>query len=451
MPPMRWINAGLRSALPRLLQINQPVPPRSDEEIAAEVERHYRWNFTVNLIEGASFFFGAGFASSSTIVPLFISKFTSSPLPIGLASVIAQGGWFLPQLFTANLVERLPRKKPVVVNLGFFLERLPVWLMTGAALVAGRSLTLSLALFLISYAWYYLGAGLVATSWQDMVARCFPVDRRGRFWGITTFIGTGAGMLGAIFSTRILGGFAFPFNFAYLFSIAAISTTVSWFFLALTREPAQPVSAPRQSNREFWAGLPNILRHDHNFRRFLIARLTLAMGNMGFGFVTVAVVRRWQVPDSTVGVYTAVLLLGQALGNLILGFLADRFGHKLSLELSAAASGLAFAIAWLAPAAEWYYIVFALLGMNLGAILVSGILVVMEFCEPQRRPTYIGLANTSVGLVGVCVPLLGAWLASINYTWLFALSAGVNLVALVLMRYWVQEPRRTRVTAIPIG
>jgi MFS family permease len=118
--------------------------------------------------------------------------------------------------------------------------------------------------------------------------------------------------------------------------------------------------------------------------------------------------------------------------------------------LSAAASGLAFAIAWLAPAAEWYYIVFALLGMNLGAILVSGILVVMEFCEPQRRPTYIGLANTSVGLVGVCVPLLGAWLASINYNWLFAISAGVNLVALVLMRYWVQEPRRTRVTATPI-
>ncbi len=62
MPPMRWINSGLRSALPRLLQINQPIPPRSDEEMAAEVERHYRWNFTVNLIEGASFFFGAGFA-----------------------------------------------------------------------------------------------------------------------------------------------------------------------------------------------------------------------------------------------------------------------------------------------------------------------------------------------------------------------------------------------------
>lgn len=445
------LNAWLKLGLRRLLQVDRPVPPRSDEEITAEVERNYRWNYSVNLIEGATFFFGASFASSSTIIPLFISKLSSSPLPIGLASVIAQGGWFLPQLFTANLVERLPRKKPVVVNLGFFLERLPVWVLTAIALLTVRLPGLALALFLVCYAWYYLGAGLVATSWQDMVARCFPVDRRGRFWGITTFLGTGTGMLGALFSTRILGGFEFPINFAYLFLIAAISTTISWFFLALTREPVQPVTAPRQSTREFWASLLDILRNDHNFRRFLVARLTMAMGYMGFGFVTVAAVRRWHVSDSTVGIYTALLLFGQAFGNLVLGFLSDRFGHKLSLELSAAASGLAFALAWLAPTAEWYYAVFILLGVNLGAILVSGILVVMEFCEPQRRPTYTGLANTSVGLVGVLVPLLGAWLASFSYNWLFALSASINLAALAMLRCWVQEPRQARSAAVPVA
>jgi hypothetical protein len=44
--------------------------------------------------------------------------------------------------------------------------------------------------------------------------------------------------------------------------------------------------------------------------------------------------------------------------------------------------------------------------------------------------------------------LLGAWLVTISYGWLFALSAGVNLVALVLMRWWVQEPRWARTAAI---
>jgi MFS family permease len=443
-----WINSQFRLAAQRLLRLDQPMPVLSDDEIESEVERNYGWNFAVNLADGACFFFGLSFISSSTIVPLFISKLTSSPLPIGLASVIAQGGWYLPQLFTANVVERLPRRKPIVVHIGFFSERVPVWLFVPIALLIPRSAPLALALFLACYAWLQLGGGLIATAWQDMIARCFPVDRRGRFWGITTFAGTATGIFGAALSTRILGTFPFPVNFAYVFAAASVSITISWFFISLTREPVLPITAPRRSNRQFWVGVSDILCHDHNFRRFLVARLTLAMGKMGWGFVTVAAVQRWQVADGTVGVYTAALLLGQTLGNVAFGLLADRLGHKLSLEMSGLAACLAFAMAWLAPSPEWYYAVFVLLGVTLGAVIVSGILVSMEFCESQRRPTYVGITNTGVGLISVVAPLLGAWLVTISYGWLFALSAGVNLVALVLMRWWVQEPRWARTAAI---
>ena len=213
MPLIVWVNAGARRTLHRLLQLDKPVPSRSDDEIAAEVERNYRWNFSVNLIEGASFMFGISLISSSTIVPLFISKLTSNPLAIGLASMVALAGWFLPQLFTANAVEQLPRRKPVVVNAGFFLERLPVLLFPGIALIAGRSAGLALVLFLACYAWFHVGAGLVGTSWQDMVARCFPVKRRGRFFGLTTFAGTASGAIGAIFSSWLLKTYPFPTNF----------------------------------------------------------------------------------------------------------------------------------------------------------------------------------------------------------------------------------------------
>jgi MFS family permease len=173
----RW----LRRATVVLLQADRPAPLRTDAEVAAEVERNYRWNFTVNLLDGATFWFGATFISSSTITPLFISKLTDSPLPIGLVAAIAQSAWFLPQLFTANAVERLPRKKAVAVNLGFFLERLPLWLLVVSALLAATSPLLALLLFFVGYTWHGLGAGIIATAWQDLIARCFPVARRGRF------------------------------------------------------------------------------------------------------------------------------------------------------------------------------------------------------------------------------------------------------------------------------
>lgn len=436
----------LRRILALLLQLDRPAPARDDGEIAAEVERNYRWNFVVNLLDGASFWFGLSFVSSSTIAPLFLSKLTSSPLPIGLLAVIAQAGWFLPQIFTANAVQRLPRKKPVVVNVGFFLERLPLAVVVISALVAGRSKTLALALFLIGIAWHALGAGVVATAWQDLIARCFPVDRRGRFLGITNFVGTGMGTAGAALSTWLLKTLPFPTSFVCLFTIAAVGLLFSWGFLAMAREPAQPADLPRQSNRQFLASLPGLVRHDHNFRRFLVARSLLALSGMGSGFLTVAALRRWQVPDSTVGLYTTLYLLSQTAGNLLFGFLADRLGHKLSLELGALSATGGFALAWLAPSAGWYYAVFALQGITVSATLVSGVLVAMEFSTPQFRPTYMGLANTVVGLVGMVAPLLGTWLTSLGYSWTFAASAVVSLAATVTMRWWVREPRWAPVT-----
>lgn len=432
----------LNHLLRTLLEADKPAPERAETEIAAEVEQNYRWNFSVNLLDGASFWFGLSFFSSATVIPLFVSQLTDSRLAIGLVAMIAQGAWFVPQLFTANSVERLARKKPVVVNLGFFLERVPVWLMPLAALLAYWSPMAALLLFLFAFAWHGLGAGIIATAWQDLIARCFPVARRGRFLGITTFLGAASGMLAASFSAWILEAFAYPLNFVYTFLLAALFITVSWVFLALTREPVQPSTVPRQSNRQYWGALPTIVRQDDNFRHFLVGRLLLAMGGMGVGFVTVTAVQQWQISNSTVGIYTLVLLLGQTIGNLFFGLLADRRGHKISLELSALAGMIAFLIAWLAPAAEWYYGAFLFLGISGGGIVVSGILVVMEFCAPEKRPTYLGLTNTSVGLISTVAPLLGALLAMRGNALLFALCALFFLSSFVVFHWWVREPRQ---------
>lgn len=433
----------LRNAAAALLQTRQPVPLRSDAEVAAEAEHNYRWNFAVNLLDSAIFFFGLSLVSASTITPLYVSKLTDSPLAIGLVAVIAQAGWFLPQLFTANMVEQLPRRKPVVANVGFFLERLPMGLLILSALVAVSVPTLALVLFFTGYAWRGLGGGAIAPAWQDLVARCFPAERRGRLLGISSFLGTGMGAAGAVLSTWLLKTYPFSTNFVYIFTIATLAYLASWFFLSLTREPVPPLRALRQSNRQFLAKLPTILRRDRNFSRYLVARLLMALGSLGTGFITVSAIHRWQIPDSTVGLYTIASLLGQTAGNLTLGFLADRFGHKLSLELGVSASVLAFVLAWLAPSPEWLLATFFLLGISLGAILVSGILVALEFSAPDRRPTYAGMANTTAGLAGIVAPLLGALLASYNYEWVFAASVAVNLAALVALHWWVREPRWT--------
>jgi MFS family permease len=340
-------------------------------------------------------------------------------------------------------VEGLARKKPMIVNVGLFTERLPMLIIILSAVVAAVSPELALALFFIGYAWHGFGAGLVATSWQDLLARCFKVELRGRFFGITMFVGAGAGAIAAIFSTRILAGFPFPTNFVISFALAALFIFISWAFLALTREPLEPVKKSGQSQTQFLSELPSLMRHDDNYRHFLIARLLLALSGMGIGFVTVSALRRWDISDGIVGGFTAAYLIGQMVGNLSFGFLSDRHGHKLSLEIAGFISFLAFSLAIFAPTPGWYYLVFALLGAVIGAVIVSGLLVVMEFSAPEKRPTYIGLTNSAVGVVSAAGPLLGAALALANYNLLFSVSAIAGLLSFISMRWRVEEPRFT--------
>lgn len=434
------IRNSTAAILLRILEVDRPVIERSADELADEVEENYRWNFVVNVLDTGSFFLALSFFSSTTIIPLFISKLTTSPIPIGIGATLAASSWYLPQLFTANFTEKIPRQKPLVVRLGFFLERLPMWFMAGSAALAGSPL-LALILFLISYAWHGFGAGLIGPSWQEMIARCFPVEKRGKFLGTGMFLGTLTGIAGAALSVELLSTLDFPTNFVVIFVLGALGVMLSLFFISLTREPVPPHRPPERTQREFLAGLTQILRDRHNFRRFLVARLILGLGAMGTGFVTLSAVRTWGVSDEVVGSYTGALLIGQALGTLSLGFLADRKGHKLSLELVAMASILAFLAVWIAPSVEYYYPTFFLLGIANGGMIVSGILVVMEFAEIDRRPTFIGIASFAVGIVSLIGPLIGTAISYLGFSWLFAVSMTLNLVALIAMRFWVTEPR----------
>ncbi len=436
-----------RILLRRLLELDRPHPTFEGEALAREVRRHYRWNLTFNVAEVALFFFGTSFIASTTILPLFISKLTSSTLAVGLVALLAQGGWYLPQLFTAHATERVPRMRPINVNIGFFAERLPLWALVLAASLAVRSPTAALILTVVSYAWHTLGAGAIAPAWQELVGRCFPVDRRGFFLGFGSFVGTGFGALGSGASVALLAALPYPRSFMAVFGIGALSVLLGLAFMAQVREPVPVRVHPPQSAREFWSGIGDILRAGGNFGWYLGGRVTLATGALGAGFVTLSAIRVWGVSDATVGGYTGLMLLGEAAGMLILGALADRRGHKLSLELAALVFAAAFALAAWSPGPGVYYPAFVLIGFGLGGQITSGIMLTLEFAPPGRQPTYAGLVNTTLGIVGVTAPLIGAWLAAHDFGLLFLLGACLNLLALLVFLLRVRDPRHLAAAA----
>src|SRR6187200_3101250 len=64
----------------------------SSSTVQQQIERNYRWNFLVNSLDGATFWFGMSFISSTVILPLYVSHFTTNPLLIGLIPFLATAG-----------------------------------------------------------------------------------------------------------------------------------------------------------------------------------------------------------------------------------------------------------------------------------------------------------------------------------------------------------------------
>ncbi|MBI5835555.1 MAG: MFS transporter [Armatimonadetes bacterium] len=426
------------------LAVGVPAPTWSEPERLDYQQRHLRRNFVINLAEGSAWWLGMSFASSATVIPLFVSKLTSSTWPLGIVAALANAGWLLPQLFTANLVERLPHKKAIVVRLGFFSERLPAALWPMVAGYALGSPTLALVLFVTCYGWHTLGSGVIATGWQDMLANCFPERVRGRLLGFMVFIGSGIGLACAPLCARLLESRPFPSNFVLCFALCAAGVMASEIVLCFTREPVNPAVKDHQSHAEYFRELPLLLRADRNLRNFVLARLMGVFGGMSVGFVTVYAVHRWHLPDAAAAWFTRWLMAGQMVGNLAFGTMADRLGHKLPLQIGWTGSCLAFLVALVAPTPAWFNVVFFLMGITAGASFVSGVLMVLELAVPERRATYTGLVNTSLGFAGLASPLIGAGLAELGYPLLFGVSVAAYLVAVIVLTRGVSDPRHGR-------
>jgi MFS family permease len=423
----------------------------SDTPFEREVERNFRWNFSVNLLDISFIMLGLSLVSRDTVIPLLVSKLTTSPVVIGLVPAVYSLGIYLPQLLGASVAEGMPRKLPFVALVGGLGERVPYLLMgLTVLLLVGLAPTAALVVLIALLGISGASAGFATPAWFDIISKVIPVRRRGLFTGLGHGLGALMGVAGAVVIGFVLERWPFPQGFALLFVLAFIAMAISWLGLALNREPANPMVHPSNGLAHYLRRLPGIMRADRNFARYVGAMAVVRAGTMAGGFFLVYGATRFQLGGAEVGVLTGVLIGCQALLNPLWGMLGDRRGHKLVLAGGALALALAAATACLALSWPWLVASFALLGAFLSADTASFLTIIPEFCPDEDRPTYIGLTNTLLAPATALAPLLGGWLVVwLGYVPMFALAALLACLGAGLLASRVHEPRRAKPAATP--
>jgi MFS family permease len=415
-----------------------------------EVRKHLRYNFTVNMLDGAFFGAAMGLASFVTVIPLFVSTLTDSVLLIGLIPAIHSVGWQLPQLLTVNWIARLRRYKPMVI-LMTINERLPFFgLMVAAWLLPSLGRQAILPFTFILLIWQGLGGGFGAAAWQSLIGKIIPAQRRGTFYGVQAAIANLMASGGAVLAGILLDRLESPLDFSLCFLLAGLSLGIGWLCYAQTREPEGPPPVTAGGPPAGWHNLVALLRRDTNFGWFVVVRIVSQVALMASAFYTVYAVRTYGISAETAGLMTGVLMAAQTVANPVMGWAGDRWSHRTVMEVGGLAMVASTALAWLSPGPAWFYLVFALAGVAFVAFWTSALTITLEFGSEADRPVYIGLSNTLIAPATMAAPLLGGWLAdTAGYGATFLLATAGGLAATLILHFMVRDPRRAPAAARP--
>jgi MFS family permease len=328
-------------------------------------------------------------------------------------------------------------------------ERLP---FLGLAFVAWFSpqigIQWSLILTFTLLIWQGFGGGFTATAWQSMIAKIMPVHLYGRFFGIQSSAVTLLMGIGAIIAGLVLSEYYYPLDFTLCFLLASVMMVISFIFLSLTKEESvSPVSTPAEDETSFREKLRVILIEDKDFRWYLLSRMLTQFATMGFAFYTIYAVNVFGVDERLIGILTGLLLFTEVAANPLLGWLGDRRGHLLTLQIGIVATFASVLLAMGAQGVAWFFPIFILAGLANVAAWTVPLSITLEFGSEAQRPAYIGLANTLVAPSTFIAPVLaGLLIDNASYQASFLASGIAGIATLVVLVVGVKDPRH-RITS----
>lgn len=165
------------------------------------------------------------------------------------------------------------------------------------------------------------------------------------------------------------------------------------------------------------------------------------------GIVGPMLKQQWGLTASDIGLLNTVTFACAALGRIISGYIADRFGRRVMLTIDLLLFTLGAGVCAMAPNLTVMAIGRAIVGFGLGGEIAIAVTMLSEFCSTKFRGTAVGLVNVGAGGLGNFLApgfgLLVFWLfpGDNAWRWLFACLMVPALLGAFYRRYIPETPR----------
>jgi MFS family permease len=416
--------------------------PAAEAAFRTEVRANLRRNYLAHLAHGLLGQTGMRLVNAPTFVPYYISVLAGFDAAAGIARGLQYLGMFLSPVLGATIIEHRRRVLPVGFAIGALMRVQVLGLAIGGLLLPDPWRLVTAWFFLALFGFFL---GIQGVVFNFLVSKVIPVERRGVLMGLRNALAGLTAAAVAVYAGTLVARNALGNGYAATFLLAFGLTSVGLLMLLFVREPASPQVREPSRVRERLRQLPALLRSDRAFTRYFLARATATIGRMAAPFYVLYARDQVGLGGQQLGAISGAFILAQSFGPFLGGLVADRRGFRFVFLVALSTWMLAVLLLMNTESEAGLVVVFAALGAGFGGFQMSAQNLVLEFGSRRNLPMRIAVANSASELVAAFGAVAGGLLTLVvSLPTLFWAAIGFQAVALVIVLFFVDEPRDRR-------
>jgi len=372
----------------------------------------------------------------STVFPALISELVDSKIIFGFLYSIMLGVPLVFNVFFSHYM-RFYKYRKAFLLWGIYLRSISFLGMAVFTYYFGKqnpSLTIISFVFWIFI--FSISGGFAGIAYSDIIGKLFSKGQRQEVFAYKQLFGSISAFLGGLIIVRIFSvqNLIFPANYFWALIIGflgLLTASLSFWFII---ETPSPEIANRQSIFSIIKEVPNILKMDKLFSKFILVENLSSFSLMLLPFYMVYAIDTYSLDKSYLGTFLLIQLAGMVLSNFFWGLIGKRKGSamvvKICLLIGAILPLFALLISIFNPI--YYSLVFFIVGVIKSGRRIGFDPYLLDIAPDEDRTIYLGIRGT-MSFLTVILPLLGGILIDfIGYIITFIIVSIVMMVAYYL-------------------
>ena len=178
---------------------------------------------------------------------------------------------------------------------------------------------------------------------------------------------------------------------------------------------------------------------------FKVLVLATFIDRMGFfllfPFFALYMTARFNVVPTQVGLLFTIFSAGNIIGGIMGGALADKYGRRAMILVGLIGSGVSSILMGLIDDLNIFYIIAAFMGLigNFGGPARQA--MVADLLPPEKQAEGFGILRVAVNLSATVGPILGGFIATQSYLFLFIADAVSSLITGIIVFFVIPETK----------